>query len=281
MDRDQGNTPSSGRDGWVQEQLSALRKALAAGRWPESADRLLADLSATPAETEGDDLEMLSLAINDALDGVDIAAHYPNFYRRLLADTELRNAFLDALAILDPEDLSDGDAFPPAPSLDMPFLEEEILRPLVENIKEGWRILWQRSIPQLERLFGIPPGADTGSSALAEPKPVWRGPVGATPGPLDEGTLPLLRDRVQLGQQEVEVFLEATRASESSEHLDATLIVAGFEAARQLQVTVHWGTYQESMPVPATGFVRLPTVPLDRIFDENGISALQLELVVT
>lgn len=278
MSRDQGKDPSSGREDWVQEQLSALRAALAAGRWPATADRLLADLAASEAEADGEDIDMLSLAINDALDGVDISARYPRFYRRLLADMDLRDAFLDALAILAPEDASGWDTFPPEPSLDMPFLEEEIHHPLVENVKDGWRILWQRSIPQLEKLFGLPPSSPTGPPVLAEAGPVWRGVSGSAPGALDEETLPLLRDRVQVGDVEVEVFLEVTLQPGDAGKLDPTLIVTAPASLEDLQVTVRWGTYRETAPVSPGGAAPLPALPLTAIFDEKGITSLELEL---
>ena len=43
---------------------------------------------------------MLSLVVHDALEGVDISTHYPAFYQRMLADNELREAFLDTLDLL-------------------------------------------------------------------------------------------------------------------------------------------------------------------------------------
>lgn len=276
MSRDEDKVPSAsghaGGDDWVQEQLSALRAALAAGQWPETADRLLAEITAAPAaETGEEDVDMLSLVLNDALDGVDIARRYPNFYRRLLADLDLRQAFLDALAILEPEDLSDWEAFPQSLAVELGFLEDEVLQPLVEVAKEGWRIIWQRSVLQLEEILGI--GSEPGAGLA------WRGPQRPGAGALGEESIPLLRDTVRVGERHVEVFLEATRPPGPGRQLEPTLIVVGAEEAQPLQAILRWGRYEEITAIDADGFARLPAVPLAAIFDETGLTALSLEIV--
>lgn len=273
MSRDDHKNPSASRhqggDDWVQEQLSALRATLDAGEWPEAADELLREITATTAGgSEEEDADMLSLVINDALDGVDISRRYPNFYRRLLADLDLRQAFLDALAILEPEDLSDWEAFPKSPVIKMGFLEEEVQQPLVEVAKEGWRIIWQRSVLQLEQILGVSSEADTGLA--------WRG---ARANALEEESLPLLRDSALIGEQQVEVFLEATRPPGPGRQLEPTVIVISAEVEQPLQAILRWGSYEATAAVGPDGFAHLPVLPLAAIFDETGLRALSLEIM--
>lgn len=47
------------------------------------------------------DVEDLSLIIDDALKGVDVAKRYPSVYQKLLGSAELRQAFLDTLDLME------------------------------------------------------------------------------------------------------------------------------------------------------------------------------------
>ncbi|MFZ0547291.1 MAG: hypothetical protein WAM60_17735 [Candidatus Promineifilaceae bacterium] len=67
---------------------------------------------------------MLSLIINDALDGVDISRHYPVYFERLLNDSVLREAFLDTLEILELTRAGKLEPLPGEPSNDLSFLYE-------------------------------------------------------------------------------------------------------------------------------------------------------------
>src|SRR5688500_1184411 len=96
--------PSESAD-WVREKLAALRANLEKGEgWPASADRLLDDLRAAGQEPEpltDEDMALVSLVLGDALLGVDVAARYPRFFEKLLANEGLRDAFLDGLILLE------------------------------------------------------------------------------------------------------------------------------------------------------------------------------------
>lgn len=67
---------------------------------------------------------MLSLVVNDALEGVDIARRYPAFYRLLLADPRLRWAFLEALEIREKEEDGELESLPDPLDVDLAFLEQ-------------------------------------------------------------------------------------------------------------------------------------------------------------
>jgi hypothetical protein len=53
------------------------------------------------ADVTRNDEELLSLILDEALKGVDIAARFPNFFQKLLVNTELRKTFLDSLELLE------------------------------------------------------------------------------------------------------------------------------------------------------------------------------------
>ena len=113
---------------------------------------------------------------------------------------------------------------------------------------------------------------------LAEAGPVWRSAAGPTPGALDAETLALFRDRVRVGDEEVEVFLEVTLQPGDAGQLDPTLIVAAPASLQALQATVRWGAYRETAKLLPGGVARLPAMPLTAIFDKRGITPLELEV---
>lgn len=85
---------------------------------------------------------MLSLVVNDALEGVDIARRYPTFYRRLLADPQLRRAFLEALEILEKDKTGELVPLPDQLDVDLTFLEwAHPLSAMVDTEPSGsWRL---------------------------------------------------------------------------------------------------------------------------------------------
>ena len=85
--------------------LAALR-ALAdqPGNWPDTADRLIANLGQIPQSDLVFDPEnetLLSLVLDDALKGVDISSRYPVFFQQLLNDQDLRQVAAGPLGHLE------------------------------------------------------------------------------------------------------------------------------------------------------------------------------------
>jgi hypothetical protein len=71
---------------------------------PPTAVTLLADLSRWNQDTgpcREADLDLLSIVVEEALRGVDISKRFPGFWDRLIANAELRAAFLESLALLE------------------------------------------------------------------------------------------------------------------------------------------------------------------------------------
>jgi hypothetical protein len=71
---------------------------------PVTAVTLLTDLARWNQDTgpcREADLDLLSIVVEEALRGVDISKRYPGFWGRLIANAELRQAFLESLELLE------------------------------------------------------------------------------------------------------------------------------------------------------------------------------------
>ena len=259
MDRDDNDLHAPD---WVKRRLDRLRRQLEAGETPPGLERLWRDLdAATPAGGVDENEEaMLSLVLNDALKGIDISDRYPDFYRRMLADANLRYAFLESLAILMRDAAGELEPLPQAPGHDLAFLEEQALEPAVTVAAEGqgWRITWHHTLETLRVLFSAAP------PAAAPAYPSGR-------GPLEDDVLTLLRSNVAVAELELDVVLEVIRPAATPGELHPFLMVTP-ESATALPAlcgTLDWGTYSETVAVTAVGVARFPAIPLPAILDER------------
>lgn len=87
------------------ELLEALRARLEKANREQGADAQRQDDMLTIQESVDEEKweALLPLVIDDVQRGVDVYARYPGLEAQLLADAGLREAFLDALAILEEE----------------------------------------------------------------------------------------------------------------------------------------------------------------------------------
>jgi hypothetical protein len=70
---------------------------------PAEAEVLLADLAQWNQEHEAgmdEDFELLALIVEEAARDVDIRQRFPTFWRKMMANAELYEAFLDCLELL-------------------------------------------------------------------------------------------------------------------------------------------------------------------------------------
>lgn len=253
---------------WVKDKLSLLRKKLEQNEgWPEGADGLLADL-ARPAQASpvgDDDYQMLSLVVNDALEGVDITVRYPGFYRKLLADGELRQAFLDALAVLTGAEL---EPLPPEFSRDLGFLQTAVSPPptIQQTASDKWQAAWHLLAEQLNQKF------------FPSFQPVYR-----SSATLEEMSTVLLRRDFSAGGRPYDLILEAVSPLDAPEQLQLTLLITPLtdgplpEMAARLQ----WGDAVLTAVPDRYGRARFPLLPLNTILDETGqtiLSDLNLSL---
>lgn len=252
---------------WLRRKMADLRQDLQAGQWPEGGDALLRRLGRLEASAE--DLEMLSLVLNDALEGIDITRRYPTFYRRLLADPHLRQIFLDALDLLERSEAGELDSLPESIEVDLSFLApEEKKEDNPSSPADRLRVLLTRTRDQLRELFAPPPAAVPLRSALTG---------------MEDDYITLLRSDVSTAQGAFELILEGRRpAASDALHLTVMLIPRQEAPARPgLEATLRWGAYEETRPLDERGRASFPPLPLDVILDERGDvrSGLELHLV--
>ncbi len=217
----------------------------------------LANYSTDRSDTTREDIEMLSMVFDEVLNGKDIAARFPAFYRKLLDNANLRQAFLDLVEAVQDEKSSQS-AFPQDNAADLSFLNQPADRPLMENSSaEQWRITWQRSIDYLQSIFSPPELAYRMDSSLYEDP--W---------------VTLLRGETRVNDHLYSVLLDCSLAQDSDNSLavNLSLAVSGEADPQQSQVplraSLNWGGYDETILMNNEGRVRFPDIPLGAIFDE-------------
>lgn len=258
---------------WVQDKLSALRKKLEQSEdWPERADMLLADLN-QPAQLSSvgeADYQVLSLVVNDALEGVDITVQYPNFYRKLLADAELRQAFLDALAILSGDAADELDLLPNEFSHDLGFLQTAVSPPPIirQTFSEKWQAAWYLLAEQLNQNF------------FQLFQPVYRSNY-----LLESSSVVLLHNDFTLSNRQYDVTLEAVSPLDAPEQLRLILRIIPLTDGPLPMVTasLQWGNNVLTAVLDRYGRAQFPLVPLASVLNEAGsniLSDLRLSLEI-
>ena len=126
---------------YAQRKLKQLRSRLTqASEWPETAKDLLenlADFDAESAVSMKDDMDMFPLIVGEAYKGTDIAVRFPSLYKRLLRSAELREAFLDALDMLESEANGEIPSLPQELDVNLAFLETSLPQRTLKKSEEG------------------------------------------------------------------------------------------------------------------------------------------------
>lgn len=215
--------------------------------------------------------EMLSLMVNEAENGVDISERYPHFYKELLDNPDLREAFLDSLESLEKSKKDEPALLPSSRENNLDFLKESLPHASVKKLgKKSWRLTWQRSVEQLQTLFSPPELAYRSDPSL-----------------YDDPWITILRDEFEIEGASLTVLLECSLSPESNISLACALNIAANSenAAERLQTKVQallrWGEYDQSLPLNAQGRFRFPDIPFDSVLDkahQNIRSSLELTL---
>jgi hypothetical protein len=213
---------------------------------------------------------MLSQVVNDALEGVDITASYPDFYRKLLADTELRRAFLDALTVLSGGDSDAPELLPHEFSRDLSFLQTAVSPPptIQQSLPDKWRAAWHLLAEQLNQKF------------FPSFQPAYR-----SSDLLEEASLVLLRRDFTAGDRPYDVILEAVSPLDTPEQLQLSLLVTPLTDGPlpKMEARLQWGdTVLTAVPDPY-GRAQFSPLPLATILDETGnniLSDLHLNLEI-
>jgi len=228
--------------------------------WPATADKLLARLSqaSQPAAfSDQEDEALLSLVVDDAAKGVDISSRYPDFFQRLLEDDDLRQAFLEALEVIENRS---------APRLtaaerDLNFLHTPTLRPILEFTSPArWRLRWQAALEQLQQIF----------FAADQFQPVYR-----SADFLEDNWFTLFRDEIDIDQLRANVVLEAVRLMTAPDQLQLHIAVgltpdwtATPQRLPDIRAHLTWGTYDQTVLITQRGRAVFPPLPLNLILDE-------------
>jgi hypothetical protein len=274
MSRRTPESPNNPSSEWLKKKLEELRRNLReTGLWPETGDRLLADLShlinaPDPASSE-EDLEMLSIVVNDALAGIDIMKKYPAFYARMLVDEELRTAFLDTLELLEE---SEDDELPEevkSESFDLEIIKKVMSRPIIiEAAKDKLKLVWRRSAEQLQAMLYI---------NTLKPQELLRSGVYLPEG----GHINILHSQVEIDGQELDIRLEASHALNNPGYLNLMIaMIAPEQFTRRFEATIAWGSYRESAVINLFGIAKFPPLRTDQVFSPAGdlIHGLDLRL---
>jgi hypothetical protein len=225
----------------------------------EAAQRLADDLIKFDARTTTRvDDEMLSIIVDEAYRGIDISKRYPTFYRKLLVNPSLRQAFIDILESLEKEGENELIALPNRPNINLDFLKKHASKLIFEIIdQDNWRISWLRTFEQLQEIFT--------PQELA-----FRLDVDL----IEDPWFTLLRKEFEVGKSRYTIVLDCTLSEKGNEALSPYLNIAvTLGASDQPKFPIHarlqWGEYNERIFIAEEGRVRLPDIPLSTTFDEE------------
>lgn len=263
--------------GSIDGKLDVIRKELiVSGNWPESANRLWFHLARNGPEVttvQGDDI-MLSVVVSDAMDGVDIADRYPEFYRRMLQNPHVFQEFLDALDLLEADRAGTLEEVPVV-AVAVPERRPKDAEPeVVLNGPRPWIARWMKGVEQLSSIF-----RDFGPAFTPGFRMGW--------GLLDEHAVSLISSHLNVDEREFGVRLTAV-LSDDPDSMDLQLMVAllddeGLDAddTSSLAASVQWGNYYQTSVIDEEGRAFFPPLPISAITDKSGetiVTELQLML---
>jgi hypothetical protein len=210
---------------------------------------------------------MLSIVVNDALMGIDIMKKYPAFYARMLADEELRTAFLDTLELLEEGRAGKLPAYSDSDTFNPDFLQKVVSQPVIRrSAKDKLELFWERTVRQLQTMFFI--------NSL-EPGEVLRSGSYLA----GEGTINILHSQVEVDDQELDIRLNASHTLTNPGSLDLMMTISTpEELPYHFELTIVWGDYQETAAVSKYGLAKFPPLKRDQIITPTGELMHGLEL---
>ncbi|MCA9933939.1 MAG: hypothetical protein H6662_06225 [Ardenticatenaceae bacterium] len=200
------------------------------------------------------DYEMLSLVVDAALQGHDIAEAYPEFHRRMQLHPDLQQAYFDILATMasDQED----ETLPIFPPLQLDFLRRDNFpKPVIaRHSSKRWQATWHLASAHLNQQFTTALGAYRSGMSF-----------------LDEDSVFLLHSEFEVGSFTYQTTLEAILLPDDTTQITPLLLVTVTpESASLLEVTLHWGDYWETAVLNQYGCANFPPLNFNLILDEAG-----------
>jgi hypothetical protein len=250
---------------------------LDAGKTEKARKKLADDLAGIDSEISFMSMkanEMVSLIVDETIKGVDIKIRYPDFYQKLLSNTELRQVFLDTLESIEAEKQGEMVALPSGDKPNLAFLTRKSQQPGIHKLdRDRWQIILQKTIQQLQDIF-------SGGPALA-----YRSDANL----FDDSWFTLARGEVELEGTSYSILLECGISKETEEALSAflniamTLETANASLPTPIHVTLQWGKYSETLTIAKEGRTRFPDIPFSDSFDAQDqkiIAGLDLILEI-
>jgi hypothetical protein len=223
--------------------------------------KLASDLAGLASEhsliTQHDN-EMLSFLIDESLKGVDIKTQYPDSYRSLLSNPELRQMFLDTLESLEADAEGRLELFPVVGEPNLAFLKDSKSEGQSSEQETSWQVTLQRTIRQLQDIF-------------SPPQLAYR----ADPSIYDDSWFTVLREDIELGGASYSILLECGLSEQTEQALSASLNVAILLESKAapdspLQVTLHWGNYTGTLTIAGEGRASFHDIPFLDTFDQQN-----------
>ena len=231
----------------------------------------LASFAHTGGEIEQADEELLDRIAEEALQGVDVPTQHPAFFRKLLANPALRQAFLETLEALEQMQAGSPALFA-APLPDSPDYQAILTRvppqPVIDWWHgQRWRVTWRQTAAQLQSIF-LP----------ASPTPTYRAEI----DPTGDVRYALFRSQVDVEGCLLDVALDAVHPA-GVDALNLVLTVAQTDATPPLSVSLAWGSYRQTQTVTSAS-LSFPPLPIDQIIDptqEKIVAPLNLVIETT
>lgn len=242
----------------LQQKIETLRQS---NRLDVESSGLLHDLVLvnSPTLTE-EDRPMLTIAIEEALNGVDISQKYPDFYKRMLQDAVLGDLFDDAVEIFTLSRDPNWNPLPRPASRDLSFLKKPRSLPtIIRKAYNEWEAKFRKSVDELYLLL-----------ISANPQPVLR----QRTADLETQWITLVQDTITVKDIVFQVLLEASQLPNSPDHLFLFLFVTTQTDQtvpwRHLHAKIEWGTYSNTVPITLQGKIKLGDVPMQEIMIVDG-----------
>ncbi len=225
--------------------------------------KLASDLAGFSSEPSllTEEMDMMSLMVDEALKGVNVEIRYPDFYRKLLRNPALRQVFMDML------DMMESSALTPLPAGEKPSLAF-LQKPAAPAQPANWQVTLQKSFQELQQIFSPPQQTYRAEANLYE-----------------DNWFTLLRDEVQLGGATYSVILECGLSQATADALTAALGIAmSLEAASapgaRITATLRWGKYHETVTLASEDRLHFPDIPIKATLEPEITSDLELVLEI-